>query len=206
MRKLIATLLMALAYSPQLSWGESYVCQTLTTEVPTASIINAVGTSTTGSINYETGANSGIGSAFELKTNVADGYKYMIRSEIELDDGSLVSGYTWVNSTDAGVILANTESGKRPTKEAIDDIKNGIRESSPNAIEYAVTTTSDGNITFDVKERNKYGGVYIRGKNYQTGTTTISQNLSTLPNSNTYEKTLDEAGTYEATIYFSTYP
>lgn len=209
MRNKIKQFILALMFTSlpcQICMGAGSLSQNIITIVPAA--ISITGDSSailSGTINPETGTNSGISSIFALKTNGTDSnYDLVVQSSVITTGGISQSGYVVIDPGGAYLILGNNNPALYPTTASINNIKtNPTSGGNPNAIAYFVSaSTSLQGWAF--KKDPTYGDclrIYL-GTNQQGK---ITQSVLGNPLENTYNFAEEKPGIYQATITMSAF-
>ena len=165
------------------------------TNVPYTASLARTSTSAPVTVDPMTGVHSGLSTVFTLQSNGGDDhFDYIIKSYIDIDGGR-VSAYG-----DGGRLLfAHTTNP--PTAAAVSNAKTGTI-SNKNVFAYP-TDIARGGTRPEFKVNYKdYGNCYaIFLDGLVSGT--VTHQVSGTPCSNTYEMSVDEAGTYKSTIEFT---
>ena len=152
-------------------------------------------------VNPETGALTGgtLAAEFQLDSNATDeSQTFVMTSSVQTQSGN-VSGY------DSSGNLLFTNINNLPTSEDISDaLSHGGY--NRNVIVYPVTVTTSSPLTSAFQAGHAtYGNCYVININgAETGTVTQTVNAS--PVANTFHKTRDTAGTYQAVITLTAVP
>ena len=167
-----------------------------TTVQPAVSIEKLSSSKETGSINPETGVQSGLESVFSLQTNGTDSdYDFILSSKITTDGGEY-SAY----GENGCLLFVNTLA--TPTAAAIEDAKTG-GNNNPNVIAYPVTVTTSSPFTNSFSTSNsQFGACYVINVNNGTEGT-VTHIVGKTPVSGSYSVAQDQAGTYQATVTLS---
>ncbi|MBQ4114139.1 hypothetical protein IJD34_01905 [bacterium] len=150
----------------------------------------------TGSISPVDGSISNdIQASFILKTNdgTESSYKFLVASKIQTIEGE-VSAF----SEDGSLVFANL--GALPSISAVNDAK-AHGNNNPNVIVYPITMniTSPMTIEFGTKSAPENYTISINGASEGT----LNQILSRNPVQSTFSTGQDQAGSYQAIVYFT---
>ena len=178
--------------------GRSYADETelpqrLGAEVdPTVSITKSMSSVETGTINVETGANSGVLCVFNISTNGDDDdYDFYLSSTFPID-GEARSAY----DGNGNIIFGNVSN---PPSEAA--VTNAIAggTNNKNVIMYPVTVTVGNPMTVSTTTHATYGNCYkVLLNGAQEGS--LTHTVGAAPVTNTYILSQDASGTYRATV------
>ena len=147
------------------------------------------------SMDVLTGTHSGLSSVFTLQSNGGDEYfDYIIKSYINID-GDRVSAY----GDDGRLLFAHTTNA--PTSTAIENAKTGTL---PNKNVFAYPTqigrgSGYPEFKIDYKDYGNCWAIFL----HDLISTDVTHIVNGTPCANTYEMSVDEAGTYSATIEFT---
>lgn len=189
--------------SPQ-AFGLAEFQHAIQTVVPSAVDVSSINTSTSsGTIDPETGVSSAPYATFQIQTNGGDDkYDYILTAKVNTSDSGQVNAYSQNGST-AYLLLGNITN--LPASSAINDIKTNspTQANNKNVIAYPITNTLTNLSSATLTNNTTYGGLcYV----IKTGTSqkgTIRQAIGTAPMSNTYSAIIDTAGTYQAVLTLS---
>lgn len=159
---------------------------------PTVSITKSASSVEEGTINVDTGVNSGVVSIFNISTNGDDDdYDFYLSSTFPID-GAARSAY----DGSGNIIFGNATHP--PTEAAVTDaIAHGTN--NRNVILYPVTITPESPMTSMSTTHATYGNCYkITLNGSQNGS--LTHTVGTTPITNTYILSQDTSGTYRATI------
>lgn len=188
-------------------WAYAEFQQTIVTTVPAATEITAINIPLSkGTINPETGNNSGLYADFELKTNGVDAdYDYVITATLLTTGGVSVNAYSQ-NGGLPYILLGNNSASLYPTSAAVNNIQGGAPAApqNPNVIAYPVSTSVSGLNSATFTTVPAYGGLCFIVTTGSSQQGTASQAISTVPLANTYSYA-DSSGTYESIVTFSAY-
>lgn len=179
------------------SYGYSEAEQSIQTTVqPAVAIEKQLSSIETGNVNPQTGVHTGLRSVFSLKTNGNDAsYDFILSSKIKTEFGE-VSAY----GNNGQLLFGHTLV--MPEQSSIDDAKIG-GNNNRNVIAYPVNVTANQPMTVDYHNNyGVYGDCYVvRVNTSQDGIVTHS--VEQTPVSGSYNIGQDQAGTYQAVVYFS---
>ena len=180
------------------AYGYTETEQSLQTTVqPAVSIIKSDASIENLSANPEQGTHSGFRTIFNLETNgTDDDYDFLIESSI-LTSGGTVSAY----GNNGCILFGHTLA--TPTLDAIDNAKAGGNNNA-NVIAYPVTIETTNPFTSAFDGGNSKGACYVVKVN-GGDKGTVTHTVSGTPISGTYNVGQDQAGTYQATVTFTSY-
>jgi len=180
------------------AYADAVAEQTLGVFVSPAVDITKTSSNETGTMTFS-GSHEGLSASFEILNNSAgENYEFLVGAKITTLGGE-VSGYT---STGA-LMFGNTSI--LPSGEAAEDARVG-GSNNMNVIAYPVTMKiDDSSMTVNFEEGRAFdigtGCYVVNVKSSQRAT--LTQTIGTNPVSGSYSKGGDQAGTYKATIYFT---
>lgn len=180
------------------AYGYAEAEQALQTTVqPTVTIEKSDSSIENASANAENGTHSGLRSVFELKTNgTDDNYDFLMESSIIVSGGT-VSAY----GNNGCILFGHTLA--TPTMDAIENAKTG-GSNNANVIAYPVTVNATSPLTASFDSGNSKGSCYVIKINGGTEGT-VTHTVGGTPISGTYNVGQDQAGTYQATVTFTSY-
>ncbi len=180
------------------AYGYTETEQSLQTTVqPAVSIIKSDASIENLSANPEQGTHSGFRTIFNLETNgTDDDYDFLIESSI-LTSGGTVSAY----GNNGCILFGHTLA--TPTLDAIDNAKAGGNNNA-NVIAYPVIIETTNPFTSAFDGGNSKGACYVVKVN-GGDKGTVTHTVSGIPISGTYSVGQDQAGTYQATVTFTSY-
>lgn len=179
------------------SYGYSEAEQSIQTTVQPAVSVEKLSSSIENSkVDAQTGTHTGLRSVFSLKTNGNDNsYDFIISSRIKTLDGE-VSAY----GNNGQILFAHTLA--MPTQSDVENAKMG-GNNNKNVIAYPVSAATDEPITVDYhKNYGVYGDCYVVKIN-SAQKRTVTHSVNTTPVSGSYSIGQDQAGDYQATVYFT---
>lgn len=183
------------------AYAETQADQTiLTSDPPTVSITKLPESNEQATLSIE---NDGVVSgepmfaSFLLQVNGTDSdYDFIVTSSAQVEGGT-ISAYG-----DNGCIVF-TNIDKLPTEGAVNDAKAG-GSNNPNAIAFPVTVNIPTMTVNYQKNYSNYGDCYVVLVG-DSNEATLRHEIGTAPYGNTYNKTLDSAGTYQAIVTFTAF-
>ncbi len=163
------------------------------TNVPKATKIEKVSTSTPVYANPETGTISGtLSSIFELNSNdTENSNEFVITSSVETSTGTISAYDYWGN-------IAFTNSESLPTSVQVNEALTHTGD-NPNVIVYPVTITASPFTSTFQPGYKTFGYCYRINLNGETEGT-ITHSVNPTPVSGTFHKTKDTSGLYKTTI------
>ena len=184
------------------AYAEAQADQTvLTSDPPTVSITKLPESNESATLNIENnGAIDGeaMFASFLLQVNGTDSdYDFIVTSTAQVEGGT-VSAY---GKNGSCIVFTNID--KLPTEAMVSDAKIG-GNNNPNAIAFPVNVSIPTmNVSYQ-ENYNTYGDCFVVlvGNSQEA---TLRHDIGTAPYGNTYHKTLDTAGTYQATITFTAF-
>ena len=165
------------------------------TNVAYTATVQIVSSSGPVTIDPETGVHTGLSTVFTLQSNGGDEhFDYIIRSYIEAG-GAQVPAY----GDDGRLLFAHTTNP--PTSAAIANAKTGTAPNK-NVFAYPTNIAMGGFRSQFIPNYKTYGNCHVITLDGAVSTG-ITHQVSGTPCANTYEMSVDEAGTYRSTIEFT---
>ena len=165
------------------------------TNVPYTAELQITSSSGPVTIDPITGAHSGLSTVFTLQSNGGDEhFDYIIKSYVDVG-GDRISAY----GDDGRLLFVHTTNP--PTTSAVSNAKTGTLPNK-NVFAYSTEIARSGvRPVFKINYKD-YGNCYAIFLDGAVSTG-IRHNVSGTPSANTYEMSVDEAGTYKSTIEFT---
>lgn len=200
------SLVLVFGFAPLLpSWGASTLSQTMITTCPPAVNVTAINPSlASGTIDPNTGNNTGLQGQFQLQTNGADSnYNYVLQATVATT-GGVNTNALFVSGSTPYIIMGNNNLALMPTVAAIANIKSSPTQGgNPNSIAYPTNVGVTNLQSATLTNNATYGGYYYKILTGASQNGTAAQSVSSAPLANTYYVGEDRPGTYQAVLTFS---
>ncbi len=204
MKKIVIIILMCIASQP-FSCGACTLNQNLILTVPSAINITGTGTNLIGTINIDSGANSGVAGQFRIQTNGNDNlYNYILQAHVKTQ-GNVDTNAYGLKDTTQYIVLGNNDPSFYPTTNAVNNIANATQGNNPNVIAYPVTSSVSGLLSITLKNTTAYGGYHYKVLIGRNCNGYVNQSVNPSPIANTYFYGEDKPGTYQAILIMSAF-